>query len=52
MVKSSNGTVVFIPGNEERQFMNGSGEDFVFIWLIPSGVAEIQRSTSLSVRLR
>jgi quercetin dioxygenase-like cupin family protein len=35
------GTVVFIPGNEEHQFMNGGGEDFVFICLIPSGVDEI-----------
>lgn len=37
----SGGTVVFIPGHEEHQFMNGGGEDFVFICLIPSGVTEI-----------
>lgn len=37
----TSGTVVFIPGNEEHQFMNGGGEDFVFICLIPSGVSEI-----------
>lgn len=37
----TSGTVVFIPGNEEHQFMNGGGEDFVFICLIPSGVDEI-----------
>lgn len=37
----SSGTVLFIPGNEEHQFMNGGGEDFVFICLIPAGVAEI-----------
>jgi len=35
------GTVVFIPGGEEHQFMNGGGEDFVFVCLIPSGVDEI-----------
>ncbi len=35
------GSVVFIPGNEEHQFMNGGGEDFVFVCLIPSGVDEI-----------
>jgi len=37
----TSGTALFIPGNEEHQFMNGGGEDFVFICLIPSGVAEI-----------
>lgn len=37
----SSGTVIFIPGNEEHQLMNGGGEDFVFICLIPSGVAEL-----------
>ncbi len=37
----SSGTVVFIPENEEHQFMNGGGEDFVFISLIPSGIDEI-----------
>ncbi len=37
----TSGTAVFIPGNEEHQFMNGGGEDFVFICLIPSGVAEL-----------
>ena len=35
------GTAIFIPGNEEHQLMNGGGEDFVFICLIPSGVAEL-----------
>jgi len=35
------GTVVFIPGHEEHQFMNGGGEDFVFVCLIPSGIPEI-----------
>ncbi len=35
------GTAVFIPGNEEHQFMNAGAEDFVFICLIPSGVDEI-----------
>lgn len=35
------GTALFIPGNEEHQFMNGGGEDFVFICLIPSGVTEL-----------
>ena len=35
------GTVVFIPGGEEHQFMNAGAEDFVFICLIPSGVDEI-----------
>ncbi|WP_163336272.1 cupin domain-containing protein [Desulfopila sp. IMCC35008] len=37
----TSGTVVFIPGNEEHQFMNAGAEDFVFICLIPSGVAEL-----------
>ena len=37
----SSGTVVFIPGNEEHQFMNAGADDFVFICLIPSGVSEI-----------
>ena len=37
----TSGTVVFIPGNEEHQLMNAGGEDFVFICLIPSGVAEM-----------
>lgn len=37
----TSGTAVFIPGNEEHQFMNGGGEDFVFICMIPSGVDEI-----------
>jgi len=35
------GTAVFIPGNEEHQIMNGGGEDFVFVCLIPSGAPEI-----------
>lgn len=35
------GTAVFIPGGEEHQFMNASGEDFVFICLIPNGVDEM-----------
>lgn len=35
------GTVVFIPGNEEHQLMNGGGEDLVFVCLIPSGAPEI-----------
>lgn len=37
----TSGTVVFIPGAEEHQFMNAGAEDFVFICLIPSGVNEI-----------
>lgn len=37
----NSGTVVFIPGGEEHQFMNGGAEDFVFVCLIPSGVDEI-----------
>lgn len=35
------GTAVFIPGGEEHQLMNGGGEDFTFICLIPSGVDEL-----------
>ena len=35
------GTVVFIPGNEEHQIMNGSGEDLTFVCLIPSGAPEM-----------
>jgi quercetin dioxygenase-like cupin family protein len=37
----TSGTVVFIPGNEEHQFMNAGAEAFVFICLIPSGVNEL-----------
>ncbi len=37
----TSGSVVYIPGNEEHQFMNGGGEEFVFVCLIPSGVDEI-----------
>jgi quercetin dioxygenase-like cupin family protein len=37
----TSGTAIFIPGNEEHQLMNGGGEDFVFICLIPAGVAEL-----------
>jgi quercetin dioxygenase-like cupin family protein len=37
----TSGTVVFIPGNEEHQFMNAGAEEFTFICLIPSGVAEM-----------
>lgn len=37
----TSGTAVFIPANEEHQFMNAGGEDFVFICLIPSGVDEM-----------
>ncbi|PHR27929.1 MAG: cupin [Desulfotalea sp.] len=37
----SSGTAIFIPGNEEHQFMNSGEDDFVFVCLIPSGVDEI-----------
>ena len=37
----TSGTAVFIPANEEHQFMNAGGDDFVFICLIPTGVDEI-----------
>lgn len=37
----TSGTAVFIPGNTEHQLMNGGGEEFVFICLIPSGVDEL-----------
>lgn len=35
------GTVIFIPGNEEHQLRNAGDQDFTFICLIPSGVAEL-----------
>ena len=35
------GSVIFIPGNEEHQLKNTTEEDFTFICLIPSGVAEL-----------
>ncbi len=37
----TNGNVIFIPGEEEHQFKNESDGDFVFVCLIPSGVAEL-----------
>jgi quercetin dioxygenase-like cupin family protein len=35
------GSVLFIPGGEEHQFENSGKDDFVFVCLIPSGIAEI-----------
>ncbi|MFO7684756.1 MAG: cupin domain-containing protein [Desulfobacterales bacterium] len=35
------GTAIFVPGGEEHQLMNGGGEEFVFICLIPAGVTEL-----------
>ena len=35
------GSVIFIPGNEEHQLKNTTDEDFTFVCLIPSGVAEL-----------
>lgn len=35
------GTAIFIPGNEEHQMRNTGTEDFTFVCLIPSGVAEL-----------
>ncbi len=35
------GNVIFIPGNEEHQLKNNGVEDFTFVCLIPSGVAEL-----------
>ncbi len=35
------GNVLFIPGNEEHQLRNNGDGDFVFVCLIPSGVAEL-----------
>lgn len=37
----TSGTAVFIPANEEHQFMNAGAEDFIFICLIPAGVDEM-----------
>ncbi len=37
----ASGTAIFVPGGEEHQLMNGGGEDFVFICVIPTGVAEL-----------
>ena len=35
------GAVVFIPRNEEHQFMNGGDENFIFVCLVPSGAPEL-----------
>ena len=37
----SNGSVVFIPGNEEHQFRNNSEGELVFACLIPKGAPEL-----------
>ncbi len=39
--KVSQGTALFIPGNESHQFRNMSEELFVFLCIIPSGVQEL-----------
>jgi len=35
------GSVLFIPGGEEHQFKNTGKGEFIFVCLIPSGIAEI-----------
>lgn len=35
------GSVVFVPGGQEHQLKNEGSEEFVFVCLIPSGVAEL-----------
>jgi quercetin dioxygenase-like cupin family protein len=40
-VDVESGSVLFIPGGEEHQFVNSGDDDFVFVCLIPSGIAEI-----------
>lgn len=40
-VDVESGSVVFIPGGEEHQFKNTGKGDFIFVCLIPSGIAEI-----------
>ena len=40
-VDVESGTVLFIPGGEEHQFKNTGKDAFVFVCLIPSGIAEI-----------
>lgn len=35
------GTAIFIHGGEEHQMKNAGDEDFVFVCVIPSGVAEL-----------
>ena len=40
-VDVKSGSVLFIPGGEEHQFINSGKDDFVFVCLIPSGIAEI-----------
>jgi quercetin dioxygenase-like cupin family protein len=40
-VDVESGSVLFIPGGEEHQFKNTGKDDFIFVCLIPSGIAEI-----------
>jgi quercetin dioxygenase-like cupin family protein len=40
-VDVKSGTVLFIPGGEEHQFKNTGKDEFIFVCLIPSGIAEI-----------
>jgi quercetin dioxygenase-like cupin family protein len=40
-VDAAPGNVVYIPGNEEHQMKNAGDEPFIFVCLIPSGVAEL-----------
>jgi len=40
-VDVESGSVLFIPGGEEHQFKNTGNDDFIFICVIPSGIAEI-----------
>lgn len=40
-IQVSQGSVVYIPGNEEHQMKNAGEEPFVFVCLVPSGVPEL-----------
>ena len=40
-VPLSNGSVIFIPGNEEHQLKNTGEDPFVFVCIIPSGAPEL-----------
>ena len=40
-VDVKSGSVLFIPGGEEHQFKSTGSDDFIFVCLIPTGIAEI-----------
>ncbi len=40
-IEVESGNAIFVPSNEEHQLRNTGKEDFIFVCLIPSGVAEL-----------